>query len=102
MIEIQKSDFFETGKEGVKRILTPDDKKIDIIEFDDKKLCYVKSGMGYPAIYPMHETHFEKKADAILMAKNVDGIYDLYESYDVRTKTNFLELIWNDEEKLME
>jgi len=61
MIEIQKSDFFETGKEGVRRILTPDDKKIDIVEFEDKKLCYVKSGMGYPAIYPMHETHFEKK-----------------------------------------
>ena len=36
MIEIAKSDFFETGKEGVKKILTPDDKKIDIVEFDDK------------------------------------------------------------------
>ena len=31
MTEILKSDFFETGKDGVKRILTPDDKKIDII-----------------------------------------------------------------------
>jgi len=45
MIEIEKSDFFEKGKDGVRRILTPDDKKIDIVEFDDKKLCYVKSGM---------------------------------------------------------
>jgi len=71
MTEIKKSDFFEVGRDGVKKILTPDDKKIDIIEFDDKKLCYVKSGMGYPAIYPMHETHFEKKADAVLM--DLDG-----------------------------
>ncbi|MDD6484258.1 MAG: HAD family phosphatase [Clostridiales bacterium] len=71
MNEIKKSDFFETGKDGVRKILTPDDKKIDIIEFDDKKLCYVKSGMGYPAIYPMHETHFEPKAEAILM--DLDG-----------------------------
>ena len=71
MNEITKSDFFETGKDGVRKILTPDDKKIDIIEFDDKKLCYVKSGMGYPAIYPMHETHFEPKAEAILM--DLDG-----------------------------
>ena len=71
MIEIQKSDFFETGKNGVKKILTPDDKKIDIVEFDDKTLCYVKSGMGYPAIYPMYETHFEPKAEAILM--DLDG-----------------------------
>ena len=44
MNDIQKSDFFEVGKNDVKCILTPDDKKIDIVEFDDKKFCYVKSG----------------------------------------------------------
>lgn len=71
MIEINKSDYFEKGKDGVKRILTPEDKKIDIVEFDDKKLCYVKSGLGYPAIYPLHETRFEKKAEALLM--DLDG-----------------------------
>lgn len=71
MNEILKSDFFETGKDGVRKILTPDDKKIDIVEFDDKKLCVVKSGMGYPAIYPMYETHFKPKAEAILM--DLDG-----------------------------
>ena len=71
MNEIKKSDFFEVGKDGVTKITTPDDKKIDIIEFSDKTLCYVKSGMGYPAIYPMHETHFEPKAEAILM--DLDG-----------------------------
>ncbi|MCQ2450306.1 MAG: HAD family hydrolase, partial [Clostridia bacterium] len=71
MKEIQKSDFFEVGSEGVRKILTPDDKKIDIVEFEDKKLCYVKSGMGYPAIYPLYETHFEPKAEAILM--DLDG-----------------------------
>ena len=65
MNEILKSDFFEAGKQGVKKIWTPDDKKIDIVEFDDdKKFCYVKSSMGYPAIYPMYETHFEPKAEA--------------------------------------
>lgn len=71
MNEILKSDFFETGRDGVRKILTPNDKKIDIIEFGDKKLCYVKSGMGYPAIYPMRETRFEKKAEAVLM--DLDG-----------------------------
>ncbi len=71
MNEILRNDFFETGKDGVRKILTPDDKKIDIVEFDDKKLCYVKSGMSYPAIYPMHETHFDPKAEAILM--DLDG-----------------------------
>ena len=71
MKEIQKSDLFEKGKDGVKRILTPDDKKTEIIEFEDKRLCYVKSALGYPAIYPMHETHFEPKAEAVLM--DLDG-----------------------------
>lgn len=71
MNEIKKNEFFESGKDGVRRILTPDDGKIDIVEFDDKKLCCVKSGMGYPAIYPMHGTHFEPKAEAILM--DLDG-----------------------------
>lgn len=71
MNEILKNDLFTAGKDGVRKILTPDDGKIDIIEFDDKKLCYVKSAMGYPAVYPMHETHFEPRAKAILM--DLDG-----------------------------
>lgn len=71
MIEKTKSDCFEVGKEGVKRITTPKDQKVDIIEFHNKTLCYVKSAMGYPAIYPMHATHFEPKAEAILM--DLDG-----------------------------
>ena len=71
MNKISKNEIFEVGKDGVRNILTPNDNKIDIIEFDDKKLCCVKSGMGYPALYPMHKTHFEPKAEAILM--DLDG-----------------------------
>lgn len=71
MNEITKNDFFTSGKDGVLKIYTPDDKKTDIIEFADKKLCYVKSAMGYPAIYPLLDTPFEPKADAILM--DLDG-----------------------------
>lgn len=71
MTEIERSDFFTVGEQGVKRILTPADGKIDVIEFDDKKLCYVKSALGYPALYPLHDTHFEPKAEAILM--DLDG-----------------------------
>lgn len=71
MTEIEKSEFFEKGRDGVKKITTSNDGKIDIIDFDDKTLCYVKSRMGYPAIYPMHKTHFEPKAEAVLM--DLDG-----------------------------
>lgn len=64
--------MFTVGVNGVKEILTPKDKKIDIIKYDNQTdLCYVKSGMGYPAIYPMYETHFEPKAEAVLM--DLDG-----------------------------
>ena len=63
--------LFTVGQDGVKKILTPVDNKIDIIEYDDKRMCYVKSGMGYPAIYQMHEVEFESKADAVLM--DLDG-----------------------------
>lgn len=71
MKEIEKNEFFKVGRDGVRRILTPYDKKIDIVEFDDKRLCCVKSSMGYPAIYPMHKTYFQPKAEAILM--DLDG-----------------------------
>ena len=71
MRAIETSEFFTVGKDGVKAILTPDDQKIDLIEFEDKTLCCVKSGLGYPAIYPLRETRFEPKAEAILM--DLDG-----------------------------
>ena len=71
MREIRKNEFFEAGKDGVLSLLTPDDRKIDLVKFADKTLCCVKSGLGYPAIYPLRETRFEPKAEAILM--DLDG-----------------------------
>lgn len=71
MRKIEKSEFFEAGKDGVTAIYTPADKKIDIVEFADKRLCCVKSGLGYPAIYPLRDTRFEPRAEAILM--DLDG-----------------------------
>ena len=71
MRKIGSNEFFTAGRDGVKAILTPDDRKIDIVQFEDKTLCCVKSGLGYPAIYPLRETRFEPKAEAILM--DLDG-----------------------------
>ncbi|MEG1880531.1 MAG: HAD hydrolase-like protein [Oscillospiraceae bacterium] len=55
----------------MKKIWTPSDGKIDILEDCGKKYIEVKSSMGYPAIYPLHETRFEPTAEAILM--DLDG-----------------------------
>ncbi|MEG1441459.1 MAG: HAD family phosphatase [Oscillospiraceae bacterium] len=55
----------------MKKIWTPSDGKIDILEDCGNKYIEVKSSMGYPAIYPLHETRFEPTAEAILM--DLDG-----------------------------
>ena len=58
MNEILKSDFFEKGKDGVKRILTPDDKKIDIIKmmYDNPNIPYLLKGQGNDSfIFPTNE-----------------------------------------------
>ena len=62
---------FIQGKEGVKEILTPSDKKVEFIVYEDKTLCYVKSALGYPAIYKVPEARYEGPAKAILM--DLDG-----------------------------
>ena len=47
-----------------------------------------------PRLYPGHKAeynHYNK-------IKTVNNTYDLYESYDVRTKASSIELVWNDAE----
>ena len=47
-----------------------------------------------PNLYPGKKPEY----NSYKKIKNVDNLYDLYENYDIRTKSNFLELVWNDEE----
>jgi len=50
-----------------------------------------------PRLYPGHMAEY----NSYKKIKTVDNLYDLYESYDIRTKTNFVELVWNDTESEM-
>jgi len=50
-----------------------------------------------PRIYPGHMAEY----NSYEKIKTVDNLYDLYESYDIRTKTNFVELVWTDTESEM-
>ena len=70
-VNVGGEGMFAVGREGVQRILTPLDRKIDLIVYARHTLCYVKSAMGYPAIYPLHEARFEGPAEAVLM--DLDG-----------------------------
>jgi len=62
---------FSVGKDGVQKIFVTGDKKVDFICYKDKVLAYVKSKMGYPAIYPLLPVKIEKPIKAILM--DLDG-----------------------------
>lgn len=63
--------LYTVGREGVLRILTPLDRKVEFICYADKTLVFVKSAMGYPAIYPLSPATFEGPAEAVLM--DLDG-----------------------------
>jgi beta-phosphoglucomutase-like phosphatase (HAD superfamily) len=63
--------LFRTGKEGVKIILTPADNKAEFIVFENKTLVFVKSQLGYPAIYQLREPVFKSPALAVLT--DLDG-----------------------------
>ena len=47
-----------------------------------------------PSFYPGHKAEY----NSFRKIKTVDDTYDLYENYDIRTRTNFIELVWTDEE----
>jgi len=62
---------WQAGRQGVRRILTPLDRKVEFVVFDDKTLACVKSAMGHPAMYWLQDAAFEPPAEAVLM--DLDG-----------------------------
>jgi beta-phosphoglucomutase-like phosphatase (HAD superfamily) len=62
---------FRAGLDGVRRILTPADRRVEFIVFDDRTLAYVSSGLGYPAYYPVHPVALQRPVRAVLM--DLDG-----------------------------
>ena len=62
---------FRAGRDGVQRILVPRDRKVELLVSADKTLVYIKTAMGYPAIYPLEPARFEAPAAAVLM--DLDG-----------------------------
>jgi beta-phosphoglucomutase len=62
---------FRAGFGGVRLILTPADRRVEFIVFEDRTLAYVSSGLGYPAYYPVHPVALERPVRAVLM--DLDG-----------------------------
>ncbi|NCU26711.1 hypothetical protein EOM86_08325 [Candidatus Nomurabacteria bacterium] len=70
-IESTLDGKFKAGENGIVRILSPDDRKVDFIVFENHTIAHVRSSLGYPAIYPVPESKFSAPARAVLM--DLDG-----------------------------
>jgi beta-phosphoglucomutase len=70
-IGVGGNGIWQVNKDGVKRILTLKDRKAEFIIYKDKTLVYIKSALGHPAIYPLHDITFKAPAIAVLM--DLDG-----------------------------
>ncbi len=62
---------FESGKNGVSFIITTKDAKVEFVFFEESVLALVRSGLGYPAYYPVHPLVRENPVQAVLM--DLDG-----------------------------
>lgn len=87
-----ESGLFKTGTEGVEEIRATKDGKAEFIIYQNKTLCYLKSLMGYPAIYPMSEPVFKGPAKVVLM--DLDGT-------SVRSEQFWMWIIENTIKRLM-
>jgi beta-phosphoglucomutase-like phosphatase (HAD superfamily) len=65
-------EVFRAGSNGVASVKTIADRKVEFVSFENgKTLALVKSAMGYPAYYPVHDVRIEKPLKAVLM--DLDG-----------------------------
>lgn len=62
---------FVAGKDGVGSVAATGDGKLELIAQENRTLGFVKSSMGYPAYYPLHEIKNEKPITAVVM--DLDG-----------------------------
>lgn len=62
---------FSVGRHGVTAIVTTGDRKVEFVATDDHTLAHVRSGLGYPAYYPVEPVWLDRPVRAILM--DLDG-----------------------------
>tara|TARA_B110000008_G_scaffold213180_1_gene212271 strand:+ start:2649 stop:3602 length:954 start_codon:yes stop_codon:yes gene_type:complete len=63
---------FACGQNGVADIRETADRKVEFVTHENgKQFALVKSAMGYPAYYPVHDVQIEKPLKAVLM--DLDG-----------------------------
>jgi len=62
---------FLAGADGVERIVTPRDGRVEFVVFRSHTLAHVRSLLGYDAYYPVHDVRVDRPVTAVLM--DLDG-----------------------------
>lgn len=70
-LEIGGDGRFHAGRDGVKGIWMTADQKVEFVAYQEHTLAYVRSQMGYPALYPLLPASIEQPVEAVLM--DLDG-----------------------------
>jgi beta-phosphoglucomutase-like phosphatase (HAD superfamily) len=70
-LEKSSDGLFQVNDRGVKTIVSTGDRKVEFIAFEERTIALVKSGMNYPAYYPVNPTKLEGPVKAVLM--DLDG-----------------------------
>ncbi|MGI6392197.1 MAG: HAD family hydrolase [Candidatus Izemoplasmatales bacterium] len=78
-LESCSDGFHKKNHDGVKFIITTGDKKVEFICYENYTIAYVKSSIGYPAYYPVHNTKLKRPVKAVLM--DLDGTSVKSESF---------------------
>jgi len=62
---------YRVGADGVRAIYSTADDVVDFVCYDGRTDAYVRSKMGYPAVYPLLPARVERPIEAVLM--DLDG-----------------------------
>jgi len=73
---------FSTGHAGVSAIAATGDRKVEFVGFASSTLAHVRSGLGYPAYYPVPPISLDRPVRAVLM--DLDGTSVRSEGFWVR------------------
>lgn len=63
--------YNRAGKDGVVKIYSTGDRKVELLCYEDRTVAYVLSAIGHPAYYPLHPVSLKKPIKAVLM--DLDG-----------------------------
>ena len=70
-IKVGGGGRFTVGRDGVQAIFLTGDRKVEFISWPEHTLAYVRSAMGYPALYPLEPARLQPPIRALLM--DLDG-----------------------------